>query len=156
MKGNIVKKSKPVELELIASGETTEEVNSIVITTDNDGNPFELCDVVNIYAYCPIATNSANSALTYDFNNALVQQSPGTGVNTTSEQYHRLLGIYTGRKWDTYCYAVNHPSVNANIFSRDRHTSKDNPVITNIKLHLFNSPYVLPVGFKYEIYGRRA
>ena len=143
------------EFELIASGKTTEEVNGIVITTDNDGNPFELCDMVNIYSYCPIATNSANSALSYDFNNVIVQQSPGTGVSTTSEQYHRLLGIYTGKKWDAYCYAVGGMGANGNIFSRDRHTSKDNPILTKIKIYLFNSAYVLPVGFKYEIYGRR-
>lgn len=141
------------ELELIASGVTTEEVNGIIISEDNDGNPFELCDMVTIYSMSPIGKNTTN--LSYVFDNSLIQQSSNNGVSETSAIYHRLVGIHSGKRWDAYCYSVGNISANCNVVTRDRYGQTTEKTVKSIKLYLYNSAYVLPVGFEYEIYGRR-
>lgn len=141
------------ELELIASGVTTEEVNSIIISKDNDGNPFELCDMITIYSMSPIGKNT--TALSYVFNNSFMQQSSNNGVSETSVMYHRLVGIHSGKRWDTYCYSVGNTAANCIVYTRDRYGQTTEKTVKSIKLYLFNSEYALPVGFEYEIYGRR-
>ena len=155
MKGNIVKKHRPGDFELIAIGETTEEVNTINITTDNDCNPFELCDMITIYTMSPKSTNSVDSSLSYYFNASFMQQTPANAISTSGSRYHRLIGIYSGKRWDSYCYSVANTADNGTIVSRDRNGQTTEKTVNRIKMYLYNSELVLPIGFKYEIYGRR-
>ncbi len=139
------------EFELIASGETTEEVNGIVITTDNDGNPFELCDMITIYAQCPKA--SANSSLAIEFENVMVHQTATTVINTNYIQSIIVHGIYTGKCWSGYSVA-NAGGVSG-VQGEPKKQVCTKKTVNEIKMYLYNSALVLPVGFKYEIYGRR-
>lgn len=139
------------EFELIASGETTEEVNSIVVTADNDGNPFELCDMVTIYAQCPKA--SANSSLAINFENAIVHQTATTAINTNYIQYIIVHGIYTGKCWSGYSVA-NAGGVSG-VQGEPKKRVCTKKTVNEIKMYLYDSDLALPVGFKYEIYGRR-
>lgn len=158
MKGNIVKKHRPGDYELIASGETTEDVQSIIVSLDNDGNPFELCDMINIYAYCPIASvNSANTALSFDFGNDwMVHQTVTTAVNTTAARYTNLRAVYTGAKWDCQSAAINAGVTTLNSNPSRVFENNHNPIVSQIKIYIYNTEYKLPTGFKYKIYGRRA
>lgn len=145
----------PNGFELIASGETTEEVNSIIITQDNDGNPFELCDMINIYIDCPKSTNTANTALTFSFNNDIVHQTHTAAINTAAKRFIAFRGVYTGAKWDAQSSAIDGGA--AQIFSDTANSvqGKGEPIVTNIKIYIYSTARKLPVGFKYEIYGRR-
>ena len=153
MKGNIVKKSKPAELELIASGETTEEVNSVLITTDNDGNPFELCDMITIYTICPAGKNA--SSLSVNVNTTLIQQLVGA-VKTDVATVSKLDCVHNGKRFEGTSYVSAGTGGNANLSTRARNlTDSQRNLAYQIKLYLYDSSLVLPVGFKYEIYGRR-
>ena len=157
MKGNIVKKHRPGDFELIAGGETTEDVQAIIVSTDNDGNPFELCDMINIYAYCPVASiNSANTHLSVDLNaDATIYQTNTNVIHTTAQRYIELRWIYTGAAWDFYSGAVDGGVValyaNPSKVAFQHHES----TVKKIKIYIYNTAYKLPAGFKYEIYGRR-
>lgn len=164
MKGNIVKKSKPADFELIASGETTEEVNGIVITTDNDGNSFELCDGLRAYLYCPKTTNAANSAITLMIDNAYVYQTLTTAANTTDHRGSILKLTYVDGGWETSTgtCAGGLATINTNMRVKVAGSAPYGDMqgmainrIKQIKVYLINSAYVLPAGFKYYIYGRR-
>lgn len=151
------------DFELIASGETTEEVNGIVISTDNDGNTFELCDMINIYAYCPKTSNSASKALTVNFNNVLVHQTNTNALNTNENRSITFRSLYTGHVWDSYSATATGGA--AQVYTTIRtinsganagnlvNTTENN--IKRIKLYVYESSLVLPAGFKYYIYGRR-
>lgn len=141
------------ELELIASGETTEAVNEISITADNDGNPFELRDMVTMYAYAPTAEQT--SALSVKINDEMIVHQIANAVKSDGERYSRATLVYSGKKWDAYAYSVEGKTANGTVTTRDRFGYEDASTITSIKLYLYNSAYVLPAGFKYEIYGRR-
>lgn len=145
------------DFELIASGETTEDVQSIIISTDNDGNPFELCDMINIYMYCPIASiNSANTALSFDFGKDwMVHQTAATAVNTTAVRYTNFRAVYTGTKWDCQSAAINSGVGALNSNPSRVFENNHNPIVRQIKIYIYNAAYALPAGFKYEIYGRR-
>ena len=140
------------DFELIASGETTEEVNSIVITEDNDGKPIELCDMITIYSSCPQGTAAGN--LTYVLNGALAHMI-SNAVVTSGKGYQRFVAIYSGKKWDAYGQNADGEAANGTMTSRDRQSAVDAPTVTSIKLSLSKTELVLPIGFQYEIYGRR-
>lgn len=142
------------EFELIASGEVTDNnVNGVSITVDNNGEPFALRDMVTVYTSAPSAAQ--NSALTIALNGAIVHQI-NNGVQSDSARYCRAVCVYSGKKWDVYAYSTNSATANGSITSRDRFGYEDDSTVTAIRLFLYNSDYLLPVGFKYEIYGRRA
>ncbi len=145
-------KAAASDFELIARGELTVEDNGVNIEVDNNGRPFELRDMVTIYAYSPKGKNT--SALTISLNGNISHQI-NNGVQTDSVRYSRAACVYTGKKWDVYAYSVNSIAANGTVTTRDRFTAIDESTITTIKLHLFDPNYVLPVGFKYEVYGRR-
>ena len=141
------------ECELIASGETTEEVNGISVTMDNDGNPLSLRDVVTIYVYCPTAAQTANISINI---NGTAGGSIVSGINNGGERYSRAVCVYSGKKWDVYSQVASGTSVVANMTSLNNHKTIHDSTVTSIKLFLYTASQVLPIGFKYEIYGRRA
>jgi len=144
---------KPNDFELIASGTTTEEVNSIIISQDNDGNPLELCDMITIYTSSPIA--SVMSAVTVVFDGTIIHQI-ANGIHNTNISLTRLIAIHSGKRWDVFATSSFGSGGNGNVSSRMRGFSeKEKSTVKQIKLYLYNSANVLPVGFKYEIYGRR-
>lgn len=156
-KAGIVNEVTPNDFELIASGETTEVVQAIIVSTDDNGNPFELCDMINIYAYCPKSNNSANQALSINLDKAMYQTNTGT-IGTSGERYIKIRMVYTGAVWDGYDnYSA---SGSFNLFTTPDRTFKElaNPVnnsVKQIKLYIYNTAHKLPTGFKYYIYGRR-
>lgn len=146
-------KNKPKDYELIASGELIEAVNGINISVDNDGNPLSLRDVITIYVYCPTAAQTANITVNI---NGLVSGTIQSGVNNGGDRYSRALCVYSGKRWDTYAQTANGTSAANNITSLNNHNTTHDSIATSIKLFLYTASQVLPVGFKYEIYGRRA
>ncbi len=144
--------------ELIASGKITEEVNSILITKDNDGNPFELCDMINIYTYSP--QHNADSYLAYDFNGDFVHRTHGNVVNSGARIRQNFHAVYTGKFWDC-CSAVGNART-ATVYTNlayDGYGSilRHDAIINKITIRTADiySSITLPIGFTYEIYGRR-
>ncbi len=141
------------KLELIASGETTEAVNTILVTQDNYGNPLSLRDMVTVYVECPPAAQT--TMLHLAVNGALVGTLT-SGTNTNGTTYGRFMCVYSGKKWDVYGQFAGNGSTVATINSRNAHEVQQDSNVTSIKLLLATADHLLPVGFKYEIYGRRA
>ena len=141
------------EFELIASGTTTEAVNSIIVTTDNNGNPFELCDMITVYFHSPAAEQA--NAVTIELDGKIVYQI-SNAIKTDATAYSRVMCVHNGLLFETFGYAGTGTGGNVSISSRVRTTSlaEDNAV-SEIKIYIFGGVRVLPVGFKYEIYGRR-
>lgn len=154
---NDINKLDKNDFELIASGVTTEEVNSIIITQDNDGNPFELWDMIDIYIYSP-KSNGDNSYIIYDFNNRLVHRTQGHLVNSSSTMRQSFHAIYTGKIWDCYSATSNSrtaPIYSNTIYDDNGNISRHDEIVRNITIRAVNNSTYIPVGFKYEIYGRR-
>ena len=147
------------DFELIASGVTTEEVNTIIISTDNDGNPFELCDMINVYAYCPKTNGASNKALTIDFDNYLVHQTTTSALNISTNRYIQFRAVFTGALWDCYSTAIDGGVVNLGASPQSAYSHAKKQAHSNgvqqIKFYIYNSTQPLPIGFEYYIYGRR-
>lgn len=142
------------EYELIASGETIEEVNGVSVTKDNDGNPFSLCDRVTIYMECPPAAVDTNMIILV---NGKIVGLISNYTNTGNRRYARAMCIYSGKCWDCYTTgSASNTSANMSVSTRMTHDLKmDDSVVNSIRLYL-SSDNVLPVGFKYQVYGKRA
>lgn len=146
----------PNDFEVIAEGELTESVNTILIDKDKDGNSLALQDVVSFYFYSPKNEKAKN--VTIVINNKLVGQAPT--MKATSENYSKAFSIYTGCQWETFCLdgawtglgTVQARGINP-LAPQD---AKTHNRVNTIKLYCYNSADVLPIGFKYKIYGRRA
>ena len=148
-----VSDATPNDFELIASGTTTEEVNSIIVSTDNDGNPFELCDMISVYFYSP--AGGQTNTVTIELDGNIVYQA-SNAVKADAVAHSRVLCVYDGLMFETFGYSGAGTGGNANIYSRVKpaNLSQDN-AISEIKMYIYGGVRVLPVGFKYYICGRR-
>ncbi len=139
------------ELTLIASGTTTEAVNRIVISQDNDGNNFTLRDFVWVVVEVPVAAQ--DTRLSVWFGDTL--QQVNAGVSTTAARINKLVGFYTGRGWD---FLFTNTAI-TNEYSALQTRTKDfwpkSNGIAKVEIGCYTTSHVLPVGTKYQIYGRR-
>ena len=147
----------PNDFEVIAEGELTEAVNAINITTDKDGNPLNLQDIVTFYFYSPI--HEKTNYVTIYINKKMCGQL--SAMKNTTANYSKAIAIFTGVHWETFMIDGGWSS-QSNVVMRGinpligQYTEQSTDKINSIKLFCFNSTDTMPVGFKYKIYGRRA
>ena len=145
----------PNGLELIAEGELTEAVNSILINKDKDGNPLALTDLISLYLYSP--ANLKSHYTTIKINNRLVAQVPTMVAG--AETHSKAFSVFNGYEWETF-YVQAAPAGSAAVNVRGvtpfRTAANGKKTVSSIQLYCYAAADVMPIGFKYKLYGRRA
>lgn len=147
----------PNGFEVVAEGELTEAVNSILVTTDKNGDALNLQDIISFYFYSPKAEK--DNYVTIKLNNSLLTQVPT--VKLASENYSKAISIYSGCQWEAFLVNGGGSSATANVQMRNTNEFTGQQMakadkINRIQMYCYNSDDTLPVGFKYKVYGRRA
>lgn len=137
-------------MRLIAKGTTTEAVDYILVNQDMDGNAFELTDTIDVYVEIP-AAEKANTLYVQFYATVgeyLTFHAQGISTKRMFVAFHLW---YNGGFWDGFSRANAEGAYGSNI-----------GYIAGGRVNCKKSSYKqfvirgtgMPVGTKYEIYGR--
>ena len=140
------------DFTLIASGETTEEVNRIIISKDNNGEAFVLRDFLWMLVEIPVAAQDTRLSLWLD--GSVIQQVVN-GMSATGARVSKIIGFYNGRGWDYVFANTTQGSEYTTLNTKTKDFWAKSNTISRIDFGCYTANHVLPVGMKYQIYGRR-
>lgn len=143
------------DVELIKSGELSENFGWEIINTADDHATFKLFDRVEIYVEMPKAPASGKLAVSFDGTN--ISGQVNNAMDASNAKTVRMIWQYGTMGWYWMGCAVNAGNEYAAMqmqmrFFSDRWTER---TVSSIKLYNPASGGVLPAGMKYWVYGRR-
>lgn len=141
------------ELSLIASGETTETVRWIELTTDADGNTLNLRDLIWIFVETPVATVQSNR-LSIWLDSILACQV-NAALDASNAKVSKITAYYTGYGWDTIWATVKSGNEYVNTQTPMKNPKEKENTVNRIRIGCYNSTDVLPIGTTYKVYGRK-
>lgn len=144
--------SAPKEMELIASGTNTEPVRRFKITTDNDGNAFELTKAYFVAANFVSNDTSTNKAISLEMGGDIIAmgtlQTDGDTKNKEIVAYANSDGVMLTTQGRGGIYAQGEKFYFATNF-------KPNTTITKVDFYCADALQTFKAGATYELWGVR-